>query len=170
MEVVKSVAARQGGVTHNTPGGIAAAQTAALMVHYSLYRPGPRRDLPDFLDTHVGGYSWSRPHKGSVGAKGCDSVRAALTALLRSNSVAELLVNCVDFGGDVDTVAAIVMAAASCADDLVHDIPAPLWEGLENGRFGRDSLIRLDCDLHSFASAQEAPIGPVTAEAPRQAP
>ena len=170
VEVVKSVAARQASVTHNTPAGIAAAQTAALMVHYSLYGPGPRRDLPDFLDSHVGGYSWSRPHKGPVGAKGCDSVRAALTALLRSHDVAELLVNCVNFTGDVDTVAAIAMAAAACTDDIVRDIPAPLWEGLENGRFGRDSLIRLDSDLHRFASDQGVPVDRFTAEAPRLAP
>jgi ADP-ribosylglycohydrolase len=145
-------------VTHDTPDGIAAAQAAALMVHYLLYRLGPRRDLPHFLDTHVRGYGWSRTHKGSVGAKGCDSVLAAITALVRNQSVADLLVDCVNFGGDVDTVAAIAMAAAACADDIVRTIPEPLWNGLENGRFGRDSLIELDRDLHDFAKRQGAPM------------
>ena len=158
VEVVKSIAARQASVTHDTPDGIAAAQAAGLMVHYLLYRLGPRRDLPDFIDTHVRGYGWSRAHKGSVGAKGCDSVRAAITALVRSQSVADLLVECVNFGGDVDTVAAIAMAAAACADDIVPNIPETLWNGLENGRFGRDRLIELDRDLQDFAIRQGAPM------------
>jgi hypothetical protein len=46
VEVVKSIAARQAAVTHDTPDGIAAAQAAAVMVHYLLYRLGPRRDPP----------------------------------------------------------------------------------------------------------------------------
>ena len=158
VDVVKSIAARQAAVTHDTPDGLAAAQAAALMVHYLLYRLGPRRDLPDFLDTHVRGYGWSRAHKGPVGARGCDSVGAAVTALVRSHSVTDLLVDCVNFGGDVDTVAAIAMAAAACADDIVHDIPRPLWDGLENGRFGRDRLIELDRDLQDFARRQGAPM------------
>jgi ADP-ribosyl-[dinitrogen reductase] hydrolase len=158
VDVVKSVAARQAAVTHDTPDGIAAAQAAALMVHYLLYRLGPRRDLPDFLDTHVRGYGWSRMREGSVGAKGCDSVGAAITALVRNHSLSDLLIDCVNFGGDVDTVAAIAMAAAACADDIVRNIPESLWNDLENGRFGRDSLIELDRDLKDFAKRQGAPV------------
>jgi ADP-ribosyl-[dinitrogen reductase] hydrolase len=158
VEVVKSVAARQAAVTHDTSDGIAAAQAAALMVHYLLYHLGPRRDLPHFLDMHVPGYGWSRTRKGSVGAKGCDSVGAAITALVRNQSVADLLLDCVNFGGDVDTVAAIAMAAAACADDIVHNVPESLWSGLENGRFGRDRLIVLDQALQDFAKRQGAPM------------
>jgi hypothetical protein len=40
----------------------------------------------------------------------------------------------------------------------VPNIPEALWNGLENGRFGRDSLIELDRDLHEFARRQGAPI------------
>jgi len=74
----------------------------------------------------VRGYGWSHTHKGSVGAKRCDSVGAAAAALVRSQSVADLLVDCVNFAGDVDTVAAIAMAAAACADDIVRNIPETL--------------------------------------------
>jgi ADP-ribosylglycohydrolase len=158
VEAVKSVAARQAAVTHDTPDGIAAAKAAALMVHYLLYRLGPRRDLPDFLDTHVPGYGWSVAHKGSVGAKGRDSVGAAITALVRNHSMADLLVDCVNFSGDVDTVAAIAMAAAACADDMVRNVPPALWNGLEDGRFGRDRLIELDRELEAFARHQGAPM------------
>jgi ADP-ribosyl-[dinitrogen reductase] hydrolase len=86
----------------------------------------------------------SSTHKGSVGAKGRDSVGAAITALVRNHTVADLLVDCVNFGGDVDTVAAIAMAAAACADDIVRNIPEAL----------RDSLIELDRDLQEFARRQ----------------
>lgn len=158
LQAVKSVAARQAAVTHDTADGVSAAQAAALMVHYLLYRLGPRRQLPHFLDDHVRGYAWTRVHEGSVGPKGCHSVRAAVTALVRSRSVAELLVDCVNFGGDVDTVAAIAMAAAACADDIVRDIPQPLWTGLENRRFGRDHLAELDRHLRDFATRQGAPM------------
>lgn len=158
VQTVKSVAARQAAVTHDTPDGTSAAQAAALAVHYLLYRVGSRCDLPGFLDANVPGYGWGRRHEGSVGPKGCDSVRAAVTALVRNQSVAELLIDCVNFGGDVDTVAAIAMAAASCADDIVHDIPEPLWKGLENGRFGRDSLVELDRHLCDLARRQGAPM------------
>jgi len=49
------------------------------------------------------------------------------------------------------------MAAATCTDDIVRDIPETLWNGLENGRFGRDRLIELDRDLQDFARRQGAP-------------
>jgi ADP-ribosylglycohydrolase len=157
-EVVKEVAARQAATTHNTPAGIAAAQTAALMTHYLLYRVGPRRDLPDFLDDHVPGHMWRRPHEGEVGPKGLDSTRAALTALMRNGSLADLLIDCVDFGGDVDTVAAIAMAAASCSEEIDQTMPAVLWDGLENGAYGRDYLVSLDERFSVFAKTQGAPL------------
>jgi hypothetical protein len=40
----------------------------------------------------------------------------------------------------------------------VRDIPETLWNGLENGRFGRDRLIELDRDLQDFARRQGAPM------------
>lgn len=157
-DLVKSVAARQAAITHDTPDGVVAAQAAALMVHFLLYRVGTLRNLPEFLDAHVPGYGWSRPRAGPVGAKGCDSVGAAITAIVRNRSAVGLLRDCVDFGGDVDTVAAIAMAAAACADEIIHDIPEALWNGLENDRFGRDWLIDLDKELWTFAKRQGAPL------------
>lgn len=42
----------QARLTHDTPGGIAAARAAALMPHYFLHSLGPRQDLPAFLHDH----------------------------------------------------------------------------------------------------------------------
>ncbi len=51
------------------------------------------------------------------------------------------------FGGDVDTVATIAMAAASCSDEYEKDIPNALIAGLENGRYGRNYIEKLDVGL-----------------------
>jgi hypothetical protein len=49
--------------------------------------------------------------------------------------------------GDVDTVAAIALAAGSCSVELTADLPGHLLTHLENGRYGRDYLARLDRQL-----------------------
>ena len=136
----------QARLTHDTPYGIAAANAAALTAHYCLYRLGPRRDLGVFLESRVPG-PWSVPWTGKVGAQGMMSVRAAVTALTVSTSMSEMLRRCVDFTGDVDTVAAIALAAGAHCDDLVQDLPAHLVAGLENGPYGRDYLLALDESL-----------------------
>ena len=166
VEQVMRVAGRQAAVTHNTPNGMAAAQAAALMTHYMLHRVGERRDLPDFLHRHLPHQDWRVPHTGEVGPKGVDSVRAALTALVRNDSLADLLIDCVEFGGDVDTVATIATAAAACASDIDQTIPTVLWEGLENGPFGMDYLVTVDDQLAVFARAQGAPIDDESATPP----
>jgi ADP-ribosylglycohydrolase len=153
---VKAVAERQAAVTHDTPKGIAAAQAAALMCHYFCYGLGARADLPGFLDEHVPGYDWARPHKGDIGPSGIDAVRAAVTAVLRNNTLPDLLIDCVEFGGDVDTVATIAMAGAAWATDIDQDLPQSLWDGLENGPYGRDYLAELDRRFAVFAEAQRA--------------
>lgn len=79
------------------------------------------------------------------------SVRAAITAVVRNDSLSELLQDCIAFTGDVDTVAAIALAAASCSDEIIQDLPAHLIAGLENGPYGRDYIIELDRQLMNVA-------------------
>jgi hypothetical protein len=50
----------------------------------------------------------------------------------------------VSYTGDVDTVAAIALAAGSCSREVSQDLPEVLTEGLENGKYGREYLIELD--------------------------
>jgi ADP-ribosyl-[dinitrogen reductase] hydrolase len=156
VEQVKVVAARQAAITHNTPGGIAAAQAAALMCHYFYYRIGPRTGLPAFLDAHVPGHDWAQPHKGDIGPVGIDAVRAALTAVMAADTLPDLLIACVDFGGDVDTVAAIAMAAAAWSVEIDQALPQMLWDELESGEYGRDYLAGLDRRFAAFAASQGA--------------
>jgi ADP-ribosylglycohydrolase len=61
--------------------------------------------------------------------------------------MSEILKKCISFSGDVDTVATIALASASWAKDVDQDLPSHLYEGLENGSYGRDYLIGLEAKL-----------------------
>jgi ADP-ribosyl-[dinitrogen reductase] hydrolase len=141
-EVVRR-SATQAAITHNTPEGVSAAIASALTSHYLIYRLGPKSGLGDFLATYVP-RPWTIPWQSKVGLKGTECVHAAVTAITASSSMSDLLRTCVQFTGDVDTVAAIALAAGSCCDEIDQDLPAQLVEGLENGAFGREFLAELD--------------------------
>ncbi|WP_107659929.1 ADP-ribosylglycohydrolase family protein [Nocardia suismassiliense] len=136
----------QARVTHDTPAGIAAAQAAALAVHYCHRQLGPVADLPRWIGERLDP-SWTQPWHGKVGSKGWMSVRAALTALTSSRSLSQILRTAVAFTGDVDTVATIALAAGSRSPQIEQDLPDELVIGLENGPFGRDYLRTLDAQL-----------------------
>jgi ADP-ribosylglycohydrolase len=140
----------QAAITHDTPDGIAAACAAALMPHYFRYGLGPRADLGRFLNEHVPGRDWAVPWTGAVGAQGWMSVRAAVTAVTAGTGMGDVLRRCVDFTGDVDTVATIALAAGSCAADLAQDLPAELIAGLETGTYGHDHLAAVDARLRAL--------------------
>lgn len=87
------------------------------------------------------------PWQGKVKTKGWMSVRAAITALTESTSMSALLRRCIDFSGDVDTVAAIALAAGSCSREVGQDLPENLILQLEDGAYGRQYLLALDAQL-----------------------
>ncbi len=142
----------QAALTHNTPNGINAAVVAALMTHYFLYNLGPEKELGIFLEEHVRGH-WATPWTGKVKSQGWMSVQAAVTALLRSDTMRELLKTCIQFSGDVDTVAAIALAAGSCSTEIAQDLPVHLIDALENGQYGRDYIRLLDTQLMALFRA-----------------
>ena len=143
----------QAAVTHNSEGGIQSATAAALMAHFFVYQYGSLTRLPHWINSNVEG-NWSRPFEGKVGSKGWMSVSAAITAVSRNSSLAELLMDCMNFGGDVDTVATIALAAASCSSDYTRDIPEILVDELENGKYGRDYIMELDAKLAELVPAE----------------
>ena len=75
------------------------------------------------------------------------SVHAALTAIMAHDSLSAILKTCIDFTGDVDTVATIALAAASCSDEVTQDLPSVLIDTLENDKYGLDYLRKLDAQL-----------------------
>ncbi len=136
----------QAALTHNTPDGINAAVAAALTTHYFLYCLGPKKELGIFLEKHVP-RQWARPWTGAVKAQGWMSVQAAVTALIKSDTMSDLLKACIQFSGDVDTVAAIALAAGSCSPEIAQDLPTHLFDALENDQYGRDYIRTLDTQL-----------------------
>lgn len=145
----------QARITHNTSDGIDAAVAAALMSHYFIYRLGAREKLGTFIESHVEG-EWSDPWRGKVGSKGWMSVKAAISAVQQHNSLSKILRACVDYSGDVDTVATIALGAASCSNTIVQDLPPHLIDGLENVNYGRDYLSGLDDQLQTLIEQNRA--------------
>lgn len=139
-EVVEK-ARLQASLTHNTPEGLDAAAAAALLAHFCIHEPDATGGAGNYIVDNIGHYvighcdiPWNEPWEGPVGAKGWMSVRAAITAVSRNFSLADLLRDCVAFTGDVDTVAAIALGAASEHLDYDLDLPDELEFGLELGR------------------------------------
>lgn len=153
VEKVIEAATIQASITHNSPDGIAAAVAAALMSHYFIYRLGAKRKLGKFLESYVSCHPWSQPWQGEVRSKGWMSVRAAVTAVMGNDSLRGLLQDCIAYTGDVDTVAAIALAAASSSDEIEPDIPLDLIDTLENGTYGKDYIIDLDRRLMGLVLA-----------------
>jgi len=146
-------ATMQARITHDTTDGVEAACAAALAVHYCRWEIGPVEDIGGWIGDRLNAPRWTEPWKGRVGSRGVASVRAALTALSRSRSLSDLLRTCVTFTGDVDTVATIALAAASCSPDYTPDLPSPLVDGLERGPYGYDYLRALDRQLKDLYPA-----------------
>jgi ADP-ribosylglycohydrolase len=144
----------QATLTHNTPDGTNAAAAAALAAHYFLYKLGPKAELGHFLERNVPG-NWSEPWQGRVGPKGWMSVRAAVSAIIKSSSMSQLLKTCVAFTGDVDTVAAIALAAGSCSAEIEQDLPDHLHRGLENETFGYGYIKKLDEELLAICNTRK---------------
>jgi ADP-ribosyl-[dinitrogen reductase] hydrolase len=84
------------------------------------------------------------------------SVRAAVTALTAADGLSDLLKRCVDFTGDVDTVAAIALGAGAHCDELARDLPIGLYDGLERGAYGASYLRDLDARLLALVPAVQA--------------
>ena len=141
---VRDRAMWQASLTHATKAGMDAAAASALMVHYFYRDIGSKEELGTWLDAVVpGGYTWGK-WRGRVGEQGWQAVRAAVNAIQTRNTQAEILQRCVSYTGDVDTVAAISLAAASLSKEVAKDLPQVLVEGLENGTYGRSYLEKAD--------------------------
>ncbi|BDD04479.1 ADP-ribosylglycohydrolase family protein [Aureibacter tunicatorum] len=136
----------QAALTHNTKDGINAAKASSLITHYFIWEKGQKKDLAKYIKSHVKG-DWLSPWTGKVRSKGWMSVRAAITAIQQTNSLAELLKACVAFTGDVDTVAAIALAGGSVCKEMKKDLPSWLFSQMEDGSYGRTYIESLDKKL-----------------------
>jgi ADP-ribosylglycohydrolase len=136
----------QARLTHNTLIGVNSSIASSLMSHYFIYDIGDKNNIGNFIEDYISG-NWSGFWDKEVGCNGDESVLAAINAIRKEKSLSKILKRCISFGGDVDTVATIALAAASCSREIKQDLPKNLVDGLENNKYGRDYLIELDKKL-----------------------
>jgi hypothetical protein len=147
IDKVKELATVQAEITHRTKGGVDSACAAALMGWFLHNTSEPKRYLPGFLGAHVPGYRWKTPWRGKAGVEGMPCTHAALTAIVECPGQTEMLGWIVRLRGQVGTVAAIALSAASSpylGMPVKENVASNLIDTLENGGFGRDYLIGLD--------------------------
>lgn len=141
---VKEKAAIQAAITHNTQAGISSAQAVALMSFFTFHKVATLKYLPDFLLEHQK-MKWSNTWTGEVQINGLQTVEAVLTVLSRNKeSMRSILIDSINFGGDVDTVASLSLAIASNASEVRQDLPQWLWDDVENDTFGIDYIKSID--------------------------
>jgi ADP-ribosylglycohydrolase len=140
---LERIAHAQASVTHDSPEGRLSSFVVGTMGHALLHGRARVASLPHIVAARTGFHlrsDWS----AEVACDAIETLHAVNTALQRHRGMAALLRECVEFGGDVDSVAAIALGLAALADDYAADIPAPLHDALEDGPFGRTWLRALD--------------------------
>lgn len=142
----------QAEVTHATVEGRTSAIAAATLGYE--FRHGPFNFNIFANAFNMFDFDWKKDWVGRVPCSGLAVVHAAVTAINTgwfrggfegSYSMAKTLKNCVAFGGDTDTVAAVAIGALSLGgSEVTRDLPPILYEKLENGPFGLHYLEDLD--------------------------
>lgn len=151
-------AAWQASLTHATPTAMVAASGAAFLTH--LCRRGfdltQHDNLVKYMDSKCGAHDFSSFGCAVQNPVTTDAMNVMHAVVMPFNTrrgdkrtMSGLLRTFVGWSGDVDTVAAIGMAAASQHPDIEQDIPDHLIEGLENGPYGRDYLAKIDAQLEA---------------------
>lgn len=146
VEEVRDMAMWQASLTHATYDGMNAAAAAALLV-WACRQGTWQKELPEFLNDTLPGYMWEVLHTGPVGNIGIQAVRAALSAIVNGSSLSDILVRSIALTGDVDTVAAIAIGAASMHPCITSDLDEGLYRNLEGGKYGWRYLKALDAKL-----------------------
>lgn len=146
QDLVINRAAWQASLTHATPRAMAAASGAALLT-WACRAGVSVGDCSEVLDREIEGWMFGAAVNSPVSTDAMNVMRAVVMSLKRNTSMKSLLKSFVSWSGDVDTVAAIGMAAASQHPFITQDIPDHLIDGLENGPYGRDYLAKIDAQL-----------------------
>jgi ADP-ribosyl-[dinitrogen reductase] hydrolase len=149
IDEVLALSELQAKITHNTEIGITSSHACALSFHYFYYKKGEKKYLPNFLNEILGTSiaDWTKPFNQKVLSPGWMAVSAAVTSIVKYNTMSDVLISSIDYTGDVDTVAAISLAMASASTEIENDLPEILYEQLENETYGKDYIIDLDNKL-----------------------
>jgi ADP-ribosyl-[dinitrogen reductase] hydrolase len=144
--LMRRVALEQASVTHDSPEGRLSSEVVALMAHALLHH-GLRIEALAAMVAAETGFELRGDWNAEVAVDALQTLHAVHTALVAHRSKRELLRACVAFGGDTDSVAAIALGLASMSGEFTDDLPASLFDGLENGPYGRHWLGALDARL-----------------------
>lgn len=148
-ELSMEMAEIQAKLTHDTDGGIMSAKAAALITHFFAYKCSKKSDLVDFLMAYVPA-NWNKKRTYPVGEQGLDAVWASIEAIISHNKMSDILKQCVNFGGDVDTVATIALGSVANSAEIEQDLPIVLLTELENKTWGQAYLNNLDSRLYDW--------------------
>jgi ADP-ribosylglycohydrolase len=140
---LRRVAHAQAGVTHRSEEGRLSSFVVGLMGHALLHERATIAEMPRRVEAHAG-FVLRADWTGEVACDAIETLHAVNTALQRHRSLATLLRDCVEFGGDVDSVAAIALGLASLSAEFAADLPPSLVDGLEDGAFGKGYIRALD--------------------------
>lgn len=144
-------ATTQAMITHNTKVGIDASCAVALAAHFGLHHQGQLVELQAFLASEsLSG--WDYQWHGEVSVNAFDTVSAAFTALISCRSLDELLFQCINFGGDTDSVASIAVGLATCFREYDKSLAPQLVERLDEPVYGIRYLRELDQKLQDLGS------------------
>ncbi|SMF03969.1 ADP-ribosylglycohydrolase [Alteromonadaceae bacterium Bs31] len=136
----------QASITHDTEIGRRSSQAVALASHYAIYNLGAKENLTEYVSQHTK-FNWQDNWSSPVACCGEETVNALLTVLKSSETLKEILLASVAFGGDVDTVAAVGLGIGSVSNDYSSGLPTFLYEQLENGRYGKTYLLEMGMKL-----------------------
>lgn len=161
-EVIK-IAHRQAAITHNLSGGIFGSLAIALMAHYIWYDLGHinREEMGSFLRSHLKplissrqdfAHAFAKPWEGRVRGPevGFVTAIAVFEIINAAASLKSALRQVIEWGGDTDSVAALVLGLG-CSfmrenlPDFMHLAVAP------NTKYGSEFLLDLGKKLeHKF--------------------
>ena len=130
----------QAQVTHDTPEAIMAAQAIAASSHFLVHEVGAIKDLGNWLEDVVPGHAWSMDWREWASVQALPVAHAAITALRLGSGDTDVMRIAVDQGGDVDTTAALAVWMSSLTLERSEDFAQSLYDGLENGDYGREYL------------------------------
>jgi ADP-ribosyl-[dinitrogen reductase] hydrolase len=136
----------QASVTHNTTEGILSSQIIALAANKLIYEKYAIKDLPGLIQTTLN-FTINTHWQKEVQCDAVQTIHAVFSALVSHTSMGRLLIDCVNYGGDVDSVAAIALGLASLSTEYEQDIHPNLFFSLENHNYGFDFLKKLDQQL-----------------------
>lgn len=143
IEEVKERTRIQARVTHDTFQGVISSQAVSLMSHYFIYNIGNKEGLKSFIEKELE-YLFIDNKTDRTKCDGIDTVNAVLTVLKNNSTLSGIINDSVLLGGDTDSVASIAVGIASFSSEFEDDLPSFLFEYLENEKYGKDFLEKLD--------------------------